>query len=138
MNLLGGVMDELESENRPQSRVSRGLKWLGGNLRPEVKRAMYGMHAPKGTYPTNSDAAHIHLNQLSRDKVRRAFGFGHKEEMAVGALHSDTKSGLVKELIDSGLDRRAAEQTVNSLIQRGIFQEVDDPDLGKILVYRGG
>jgi len=63
------------------------------------------------------------------------FGMPHKEAMAVEALHSDTKSDLIRELTNSGLTRDEAERTVNGLIRRGILVEVNDPDLGKILIF---
>ncbi len=38
----------------------------------------------------------------------------------MGALQSDSRAVWVKELVSSGLDRQAAEQTINSLIERGV------------------
>ena len=62
-------------------------------------------------------------------------GMPNKEEMAVEATQSDTRPTLIKELIDQGgLSRREAEETVNKLIRDGILVEINDPDLGKILV----
>jgi len=64
---------------------------------------------------------------------------GHKEEMAIEASGSDTKTDLVDELVNQGgLTRRAAEETVNGLITKGVLVEQDDPDLGKVLVFRHG
>lgn len=65
------------------------------------------------------------------------FGLPYKEELAVEASQSDTKVTLVRELTDqSGLTKREAEDTVDKLIKDGVLIEVDDPDLGKVLVFR--
>ena len=61
----------------------------------------------------------------------------HKGEMALTSLESDTSQDLVKELVDKGLTRDEARQTITDLLKAGILVEEYDPDLkSKVLVFR--
>ena len=62
---------------------------------------------------------------------------GMKEELALSALHSDTKSTLVRELVDqTHLTREEAESTIGELLRKGVLEEIEDPNLGRILVFK--
>ena len=64
-------------------------------------------------------------------------GMPYEHQLAVSAIHSDTRSTLIKELVDqTHLTREEAEKTVNDLVQHGVLEEIDDPGLGKVLVFR--
>ena len=123
-------------EQLGESTIKKGLKMLGGNMTKERRREMYFGRPPKGIYPTNRDAEHIHDLRFSPKQISEMYGIPQKEELALEALHSDSRSVWVKELMDAGLDRRAAEQTINSLVERGVVEEIDEPDLGKVLILR--
>lgn len=129
-------MDEL-AEEQPRSRVNKVLNLIGVGFSKARRREMLFGRVPRGLYPTDRDAEHIHDFRFSAEQKLRLYGLGHKQGMALEALHSDTKPDLIRELVGSGLDRRTAEQTVNSLLERGILVEVDTPDFGKVLVVRG-
>ncbi len=61
----------------------------------------------------------------------------NREEMALDAVESDTKADLIRELVSQGgLSRSTAESVVRGLIKKGILKEVQDEDLGKVLVAR--
>ena len=65
-------------------------------------------------------------------------GMPANTEVALGALHTDTKSTLIGELTSqTHLTRSEAEELVSTLIKKGVLQEVNDPTLGKVLVFRG-
>lgn len=126
-------MEELE--DRPQSLVKRGLSWAGVKMPKKRWQAMYGLRTPKGVYPTDKSAADINLISFSADKIRRTYGLPLKEEMTLEALHSDTRSDLIRELVEEyGLNRETATKLVNGLIKKGIIIEYDDPDGGKRLL----
>jgi len=99
-----------------------------------------------GSLGVRKDRKWMYFGEPGALSKERLFGmkgplhfFGHKEEIAVEALHSDTKKDLVRELMEQGgLTRREAERTVDDMIRKGVLSEVDDPDLGKVLVFRGG
>ena len=59
-------------------------------------------------------------------------------EVALGALHTDTKRTLIRELADqTHLTRSEAEGLVEALIRTGMLEEVNDPTLGKVLIFKG-
>jgi len=65
-------------------------------------------------------------------------GMPYEHELALSALHSDTRQTLIRELVNqTSLTREEAERVVNDLLKKGILEEVDDPNLGKVLVLRG-
>ncbi len=103
---------------------------LGGSIKVRKDRAwMYGLENDNPN--------------LSKEKLHGAMGPLHpgmpyKHEVAIGASQSDTKATLVRELVEqSHLTRREAEDTVNELVRNGVLVEVDDPNLGKVLVFGG-
>lgn len=60
------------------------------------------------------------------------------EELGLHANVSDTRQGLIRELMDqSELSRRQAENTVDLLIKEGKLAEVEDEGLGRVLVWGG-
>ena len=66
-------------------------------------------------------------------------GMPCEEEVTLSALHSDTRQTIVRELADqTHLTREEAERVVSSLLKRGVLEEVKDPTLGKVLVFKGG
>ena len=104
---------------------------LGGavKVRKDLKGYYFGSNQAGGNF--------------SKEKLFGAHGPLHpgmqKEEVAVGALHSDTRSTLVRELADqTHLTRREAEDVVEDLLRKGVLEEVNDPTLGKVLVFKGG
>ena len=99
-----------------------------------------------GKLHLNKESSWMYFGEGNATK-ERLFGFGgplhfgmpHKEAIAIGATESDTKKDLIRELVEqSGLTKEAAEDTVNRLVSRGVLVEVNDPDLGKVLIFRGG
>ena len=61
----------------------------------------------------------------------------NKGEMALSSVESDTQQDLVKELMDKGLTRDEARQTITDLIKAGMLREEYDPDLDqKVLVMK--
>ena len=109
----------------------RKIGTLGGpiHVRKDLKNMYFGGNEPGGPF--------------SKEKLFGANGPLHpgmkNQELALSALHSDTKSTLVKELVDqTHLTREEAEKTVEELLRKGILEEVEDPNLGRILVFKGG
>lgn len=65
-------------------------------------------------------------------------GMPYKHEIAAGASSSDTKTTLVRELVEqSSFTRREAEAVVEDMLRSGALVEIDDPNLGKVLVFKG-
>ena len=132
---------ELERGKGPSvgERVGSLRKLVGGSISKEEKNELYFGRPRKSLYiPRASDSEPISTKDIHKFGFTRNIypQFSHKEGMAIESLHSDSKADLIKELVSSGLDRRSAEQTVNSLIERGVLVEVNDRDFGKILVFR--
>lgn len=66
-------------------------------------------------------------------------GMPYKKDVAMAASSTDTKSTLIRELVEqSSFTRREAEEVVNTLLREGKLIEVDHPSLGKVLVFKGG
>lgn len=64
-------------------------------------------------------------------------GMPSETEVTLGALHSDTKQTLIKELTEqTHLTRSEAENIVGALLGKGILEEVNDPTLGRVLVFK--
>lgn len=126
-------------EEQPKEGVFEKAKRLynsvGMGMTRERKNELYYGKPPKGVYPTNKDSTHVHDFYFP---VKNLYGLSPEEERAVGALHSDSKTDWVQELVKSGVDRREAEQIIRSLIARGAVEEINHPDLGKVLVWRRG
>jgi len=98
-----------------QIRVNKDNLWMYGNTSSMTTEKLFGIKGP------------LHP------------GMPCKEEVAISTLHSDTKSTLIKELVEqTHLTREEAERTVRDLLQSGVLEEVNDPTLGKVLVFRGG
>ena len=65
-------------------------------------------------------------------------GMPVKEELTLGAVQSDTRKTLINELTSqTHLTREEAERTVSDLLKRGVLEEVNDPNLGKVIVFKG-
>lgn len=101
---------------------------LGGpiSVRKDLKNMYFGGNEPGGPF--------------SKEKLFGANGPLHpgmkaEEELALSALHSDTKKTLVGELVSSGgFSKEEAEGLIKELISKGYLCEVDHPHLGKVLV----
>ena len=66
-------------------------------------------------------------------------GMPSEKQVTLGALHSDTRGTLIGELTEqTHLTRREAEDVVQALLREGVLEEINDPTLGKILVFKGG
>lgn len=66
-------------------------------------------------------------------------GMPYQQELAIEAVQSDTKQTLIRELTaQTHLTRREAEQAVEALLKSGVLKEVEDPNLGKVLIFKGG
>jgi len=66
-------------------------------------------------------------------------GMPYQQELAIEAVQSDTKQTLIRELTEqTHMTRREAEEAVTALLKKGIMKEVDDPNLGKVLIFKGG
>ena len=101
-------------------RVSKENSWLywgGGPNTGLTKEKLFG-NAGKGT---------LHP------------GMPRNTEVALGALHTDTRQTIIRELTDqTHLTRSEAETVVSDLLRKGVLEEVNDPTLGKVLVFKGG
>ena len=65
-------------------------------------------------------------------------GMPVEHQIAAGATQSDTRQTLIRELVEqSHFTRREAEEIVSGMIQNGTLEEIDDQNLGKVLVFRG-
>ncbi len=96
-------------------KVNKKQMWAYGNTPSMSKEKLFGVKGP------------LHP------------GMPEEHALAVSALHSDTRSTLVRELVEqTHLTREEAERTVSDLIQKGMLEEVEDPGLGKVLVFKGG
>ena len=103
---------------------------LGGpiHVRKDLNNMYFGGNEPGGAF--------------SKEKLFGCRGPLHpgmpaEHEVALGALHSDTKKTLISELIDqTHLTREEAEKTINELLRKGILEEVEDPTLGRVLVFK--
>jgi len=66
-------------------------------------------------------------------------GMQDEAEVTLGALHSDTKGTLIRELSEqTHLTREEAMKVVEELLRKGILEEIKDPALGKVLVFKEG
>ena len=113
-----------------ESKVSRLAKLgtLGGKI--QVNQNLKGLYGGGG-------------GNMTKERLFGAYGPlhpgmpHHKGEMAVASLESDTSQDLVKELVDKGLTRDEARQTITDLLKAGFLVEEYDPDLkSKVLVFR--
>jgi len=103
---------------------------LGGpiHIKKDMRNYYFGGNEPGGNF--------------SKEKLFGANGPLHpgmkdEHQVAVSALYSDTKGTLIRELSEqTHLTREEAEKTVNELLRKGILEEVKDPTLGKILVFK--
>ena len=108
----------------------RKIGTLGGpiHIKKDLNNMYFGGNGPGGPF--------------SKEKLFGANGPLHpgmKEEhqLALSALYSDTKKTLVGELVDqTHLTREEAEKTVSELLRKGLLEEVEDPNLGKILIFK--
>jgi len=97
-----------------------------------------------GRIKINKDSlwAYGQVPGLSKEKLFGVKGPLHpgmppKQEVALSALHSDTKQTIIKELTEqTHMTREEAERTINTLLKKGILEEVNDPTLGKVLVFK--
>jgi hypothetical protein len=65
-------------------------------------------------------------------------GMPVEQELVLGAVQSDTRKTLINELTSqTHLTREEAEKTVAELLRKGILEEVNDPNLGKVIVFKG-
>ena len=113
----------MEGENRLKK-----LGTLGGSIKVNKKNMwIYG------------ETPHMSKEKLFGVNGPLHPGMPYEHQLAVSAVHSDTRATLIRELVDqTHLTREEAERTVNDLIQHGILEERDDPGLGKVLVFKGG
>jgi len=103
---------------------------LGGpiHVKKDLKHMYFGQNEPGGPFSKE---------KLFRCKGPLHPGMKETHRVALDALHSDTKSTLIKELADqTHLTREEAEKTVNELLRKGVLEEVNDPTLGKVLVFK--
>lgn len=64
-------------------------------------------------------------------------GMPIEHELALGAVQSDTRKTLINELASqTHLTKDEAERTVSELLKKGILEEVNDPNLGRVLVFK--
>ena len=115
----------MEGENR-----LRKLGTLGGTI-----------HVNKNSFWAYGMGNNSHLKKEKLFGMRGPLhpGMPVQEEVTLSALHSDTKNTLVRELADqTHLTRREAEEVVEGLLRKGVLEEINDPTLGKVLVFREG
>ena len=101
-----------------------------------------------GSLQVNKNALWAYgLGKNSHLTKKNLFGMGGplhpgmpvEEEVTLSALHSDTKQTLIRELSDqTHLTREESVKVVEDLLRKGILEEVKDPTLGKILIFKEG
>lgn len=97
--------------------VNKKNMWIYGNTPHMTKEVLFGKAGQGSLHP----------------------GMPYEHQLAVSAVHSDTRKTLIRELVDqTHLTREEAERTVNDLVQQGLLEEIDDPGLGKVLVFKEG
>ncbi len=98
-------------------------------------------------YPFFNFSLNIFLgnsDNMSKEKLFGKAGIGplhpgmpYKHEIAAAASTSDTKQTLIRELVEqSSFTRREAEEVVNQMLRSGTLVEVEDENLGKVLVFK--
>jgi len=127
-----------EEFREEESVLRRVGKALGGMSRERRNEVYFGKPPRNAYFGFDRDLAHVHDIRMSPERISQLYGLpvGRKDELALEALHADSRQGLIEELVKAGLTRAAAEETVRSLIRRGALIEVNDPDLGKILILQ--
>ena len=117
-------MEEEKKENLMQKIGS-----LGGHIKLNQKN--------KGLYLGNSNMSkEVLFGQ--RGPLHPGMAY-NKGEMVLSSVESDTSADLIKELMDKGLTREEAVQTIKDLLREGVLTEVYDPDLQtKVLVFKEG
>lgn len=130
--------EELKQEEEPKPSIAQQVKGMfGGGWDKKRRNEIYFGCEPEGLHPKHKSLEHIHDIRFSKKQLHDFYGLGPKEEMAMESVTSDTRKDLIIELMDKGLTRRSAEETVDSLIDRGLLIEVHDQDSNqKMLVQR--
>ena len=135
---------ELERGKGPSigERVGSLRKLVGGSISKEEKNELYFGRPRKSLYiPGASDSEPMSAKGIHKFGFTHNIypEFSHKEKMAIESLHSDSKSTLIRELVEqSSFTKREAEEVVNSLIQQRRLVEVDMPGMGKVLIFKEG
>lgn len=132
---LDAVAERVAERTRP-STGGRVMSMFAGGGSAKVR--LFGKADPKlyGMKP-GCDMASIHDIAFSRDQINRMYGLGHKAEMALESVESDTRGDLKGELRDKGLTAREAEQAITACVESGYLVEVWDPDRReKVLIRR--
>jgi len=131
------MIDEYEDEEK-ESKLKKVVRLVGGGMSREEKSYRYFGRPPAGVYPKHSDLAHIHDMRFSREQIRRLYNLPLQQEDVAMAVESDTKEGLIKELVEqTSMTRREAENVIKEMLANGTLRRVRDENLGEVLVFRG-
>ena len=130
---------EEEKFEPTESKIQKVSHLMGGGFTKERRNEIYFGRPPKGAYPSHRGLDRIHEMKFSDSQIRRLYSLSPKEERVLSAVNSDTKETLIKELVEqSSMRRTEAEEVVKDMLAKGILQEVEDPNLGKVLIFKGG
>ena len=132
-----------EDKASPIENMSR---MMGAGFNKKRKDELYFGKPPKDAYMgmnKGRDLEHIHDLQLSPERKEQLYGIKGSNvkdagDLAEFRLSTDSKSDLIRELADNTtMTRREAEAMVDTWMAHNDLVEVNDPDLGKIIVPRG-
>lgn len=132
-------MEQMENgEGERKNPLKQFAGALGGSLSRERRNELYYGHPPKGAYPKHNDLEHIHDLRMSPQRIKQLYGVGPSEATVEIRASTDSKSGLIRELVEeTSFTRREAEEFVEQWMAKNNLVEVDDPVMGKIIVPRG-
>ena len=112
---------------------------MGGGMTREERNMRYFGNPPEGTYPKHADLAHIHDLHMAPQQIKRLYGVGPSEQVVEARYGTDSKQGLITELVEeTSFTRREAEEFVSNWMVKNDLQEYDDPILGKYIASKGG
>ena len=113
-----------------------------GMKKAEVNKRYFGS-APEGSYVgfgKGKTPQNIHDLTMSASQKKRLYGIGKAPiedtgDVVNARLESDSKSGLIRELVEeTHLTRMEATQIIDNWMQKNGLIEVDDPELGRIVI----
>ncbi len=129
--------EEYREEEQPKPNMPQTIaKALGGGMTKDRRNQIYFGREPHGLHPKHKSLEHIHDIGFSPEQISRLYGLPPKETMAMDSVSSDTRKDLIMELMEKGLTRRSAEETVDGLIQTGLLVEQYDKDSNQKMLVR--
>ncbi|KKK70642.1 hypothetical protein LCGC14_2921930 [marine sediment metagenome] len=133
----------MNGEEEKQNPLKQFAGAMGGNFTKERRNELYFGAVPKGAYPPGTrDLEHIHDLRMSPARKKALYGLGGGNVQDTGdfmesRLGTDSKSGLIREIAEnSNLTRSEAAMIVDRWMSANGLEEVNDPQLGRIIVPR--